>query len=96
MENKGTTFALYKKTYNSDGAMKNEELTGNFHEFHDAVATAALIVHNQTNQCIGSYGEIPEDSYRYFIYEMDSNGDIDLTQPLYKTEIYSDNIRLTF
>ena len=88
MEN--TTYALYKTTFNSNGTLKDDELIGNFHEFNNAVATAALIVHNKVNECVGDYGTLPTEYYRYFVYEMDENDDVDLNRPLYKTEIYVD------
>lgn len=84
----GKSYALYKRTFNGDGTLKDDELIGNFHEFNNAVATAALIVHNKVNECIGHYQAIPADSYSYLIYEMNEDGDINLNKPLYRTEIY--------
>ena len=85
---KKITFAMYKRTYNTDGSMKNDELLGNTNEFTQAVAIVALMAHNANNECVIKDSQIPEDSYKYLVYEMNENGDIDLSIPLYQTEMY--------
>ena len=83
-------FAMYKRIYNANGTMKEDKLFGSVASFENAVAMVALTAHNTLNNCVGSFEEIPDNSYRYFIYETDENGNFDVNKPLYKTEMYCD------
>ena len=82
-----TNYAIYKRTFRGS-KLVDDELVGSPTTFQDAVAISALIVHNTNNFLVGNQLSDDLENYRYVIFPMDKEGNVDLNTQLYQTECY--------